>query len=856
MSAVLAITEDTDVQPAVNPAPAAPEGCPDELLRTAIAAACGRIAPLWPLASFVAVNPFLGFADRDFAATAATLRRVTGTGMLMPRAFYRDAIRAGEIGDADLAAALRRMPAVPGGPRDVEALRAAAAAPQAGRARPKAVVATVAEVLDRLASGDRHASRTAFMIDEISRWCAAYFDEGQAIWSMPGRALRPYHAWRRSMRHDRNPEAFGIRGFRAAVAAMPEDPVAAIGAVIDGLGIPGRAVEDYLFRALFDIGGWSAYVRRSGWNGGSAGAADDPLVDLMAIRLVWGYALFGDRTDEAFRTAWADAMRAAEALPLDDRLGDDPDLAVDLALHDAYETACQRRLLARFTAGRPDPAGSDGRKDVQAAFCIDVRSEVFRRALETTSDGVETIGFAGFFGFPIEYVPLGRTRGSARCPVLLAPSFMVCETVAGAAQAEADRIAGHRRNQGLFDRVWKAFRSSAVSSFTYVETMGLAFAAKIVGDSAGLTRTVPHPDAAGLDRAALDRIEPDLRPGTLGGRPTGFRPGQMVEAGAAVLKAMSLTGNFARIVLLVGHGSSTVNNPHAAGLDCGACGGHTGEANARVAAGILNDPRARAGLRDRGIDIPADTVFLPALHDTTTDEVRLYDVDRVPPQRRAELDRLRGWLGAAAALTRAERAARLGIGPSASPDRAVIARSRDWSEVRPEWGLAGNAAFVAAPRRTTAGRDFGGRVFLHSYDWRQDEGFRVLELIMTAPMVVASWINLQYFGSTVNNRAFGSGNKVLHNVVGTIGVLEGNGGDLRTGLPWQSVHDGSRFVHEPVRLSVFIDAPVEAIEGVIARHQGVRDLVENRWVHLFALDGDGPILGYAGNGNWEARSGA
>jgi uncharacterized protein YbcC (UPF0753/DUF2309 family) len=247
-------------------------------------------------------------------------------------------------------------------------------------------------------------------------------------------------------------------------------------------------------------------------------------------------------------------------------------------------------------------------------------------------------------------------------------------------------------------------------------------------------------------------------------------------------------------------------------------------------------------------------VFLPALHDTTTDEVRLYDVDRVPPQRRAELDRLRGWLGAAAALTRAERAARLGIDPSASPDRAVIARSRDWSEVRPEWGLAGNAAFVAAPRRTTAGRDFGGRVFLHSYDWRQDEDFRVLELIMTAPMVVASWINLQYFGSTVNNRAFGSGNKVLHNVVGTIGVLEGNGGDLRTGLPWQSVHDGSRFVHEPVRLSVFIDAPVEAIERVIARHQGVRDLVENRWVHLFALDGDGPILGYAGGGTWEARS--
>ena len=181
------------------------------------------------------------------------------------------------------------------------------------------------------------------------------------------------------------------------------------------------------------------------------------------------------------------------------------------------------------------------------------------------------------------------------------------------------------------------------------------------------------------------------------------------------------------------------------------------------------------------------------------------------------------------------------------------ARSRDWAQVRPEWGLAGNAAFIAAPRERTQGIDLGGRAFLHNYDWKLDAEFGVLELIMTAPMVVASWINLQYFGSTVNNRAFGSGNKVLHNVVGLLGVLEGNAGNLKVGLPWQSVHDGTRFVHEPLRLNVFIEAPEAALNRVIETHAGVRQLVDNGWVHLFRLGEDGrTIRRYAGDLRWEA----
>ncbi|MEO8011797.1 MAG: putative inorganic carbon transporter subunit DabA, partial [Dokdonella sp.] len=240
------------------------------------------------------------------------------------------------------------------------------------------------------------------------------------------------------------------------------------------------------------------------------------------------------------------------------------------------------------------------------------------------------------------------------------------------------------------------------------------------------------------------------------------------------------------------------------------------------------------------------------LHDTTTDEVTIFNREELPASHQEDLARLQPWLQSAGRAARSERAPLLKLDAGRSIDAQVIARSRDWSQVRPEWGLAGCANFIAAPRHCTAGLDLGGRSFLHSYDWRQDEGFGVLELIMSAPMVVASWISLQYYGSSVDNRAFGCGNKVLHNVVGTLGVLEGNGGDLRTGLPWQSVHDGERLIHEPLRLSVVIAAPVDAINGVMAKHASVRELVDNGWIHLFAIsDTPTTVQRCTGSLQWE-----
>ena len=309
-----------------------------------------------------------------------------------------------------------------------------------------------------------------------------------------------------------------------------------------------------------------------------------------------------------------------------------------------------------------------------------------------------------------------------------------------------------------------------------------------------------------------------------------------------MLKNMGFTDRFARLVMLCGHEGRSANNPHAAGLDCGACGGHGGAPNARVAAAVLNDAGVRAVLVRSGWNVPADTHFVPAVHDTSNDTVRILDRERVPETHRAELEALEGRLAEAGTLTRQERAKGLGIEgrPQGTLRKLLDRRARDWSEVRPEWALAGNAAFIAARRSRTRGANLAGRTFLHEYDAEADGDGSVLELILSAPVVVASWINLQYLASTVDNRRFGAGDKALHNRVGDLGVVIGNGGDLRTGLALQSVHaPNGEWYHEPLRLQVFVETSPALLDEALEKLPGVRELVDNGWVRLFAISPPG-----------------
>lgn len=251
----------------------------------------------------------------------------------------------------------------------------------------------------------------------------------------------------------------------------------------------------------------------------------------------------------------------------------------------------------------------------------------------------------------------------------------------------------------------------------------------------------------------------------------------------------------------------------------------------------MNQADVRAELAERGINIPADTVFIGGLHNTTTDEVTLFDTDAADAKVIASL---RTAVDQAGIYCATERSARLGGSEYYKNLIAgVRSRSRDWSQVRPEWALAGNAAFIVAPRAWTTKANLESRAFLHDYSAAADPEAAVLENIIGGPLVVGSWINLQYYGSATDNVHFGSGHKSIHNVVGGIGVALGNEYDLRPGLPFQSVHSGEKLIHEPLRLYACIATDPEVLDGILSRQEHVRQLVENGWIHLIALGKDG-----------------
>jgi len=790
-------------------------------------AACTKVAPVWPLESFVAVNPYFGLRSETFHEVAQSMAEVAGARTTMPLTWYAQAFDEGRITESDIDAALAET----GLQVDRRALLRALADPQAHTFVADPSVPTVAEVAAQLTDRDWEG----LLSERVGAWAASYFDDGQAIWRAAPEGT-PYASWRAEATLDRTPEVMGLRGFRKAVAALPANPLAAATEALERLAVPATGRQRYLHRLLMRVGGWSAYAAREVWDRKLYdNEDDDTLFELLAVLLGTEVALYEVLAERGIGKAWAEARATLEGqpAPLDEAL------ARELVMQRALELANDRQLIARFQP-HPRPERSE-RPRVQAIFCIDVRSEVFRRHFEAAGEGVETLGFAGFFAFPISYRKLGHTRSANQCPVLLTPGHEVEETLPDALATQA--AVEQRGLRRAVSRAWTTFKMGAVSCFSFVGPVGLAYLPKLLTDGFGVTRPVAHPDVDGLDRADSEARGPDLE---------GIPLDDRVELAAGALGAMSLTDGFARLVLIAGHGSTTVNNPHASGLDCGACGGRTGEANARVTAATLNDPAVRGALVERGITIPEDTVFVACQHDTTTDRMTVFDRAAIPESHRAELSEVEGWLADAGVATRAERAERLYVDGS-DTDRAVLARSRDWAQTRPEWALAGCSAFVVAPRERTQTLDLGGRSFLHSYEWDQDEGFGVLELIMTAPMVVASWINLQYYASTVDNRVFGAGNKTLHNVVGGVGVVEGNGGDLRVGLPWQSVHDGEKLQHEPLRLNVVIEAPIDAMDAIIEKHELVRDLLDNGWLHLFAMDGEGQIAHrYAGGGEWTA----
>jgi uncharacterized protein YbcC (UPF0753/DUF2309 family) len=338
----------------------------------------------------------------------------------------------------------------------------------------------------------------------------------------------------------------------------------------------------------------------------------------------------------------------------------------------------------------------------------------------------------------------------------------------------------------------------------------------------------------------------------------GFSLDEQVGFVSQALRSIGLTRNFSRFVLLVGHGSSSENNPYESALDCGACGGNHGLVSARVLAQMANKKEVRRKLRTQGIDIADDAWFVAVLHNTTTDELELNDLDHIPSTHIFYIDRLRNGLLAASRLCAQERLPSLQIKPKprepAVAYREVERNAMDWSQVRPEWGLSRNAYIVIGRRSLTRDMSLEGRSFLHSYDYRQDPRQRLLENIITGPLVVAQWINMEHYFSTVDNERFGSSSKVYHNVAGRFGVMTGGLSDLRTGLPSQTVLDKGMPYHEPLRLITLIEAPLEFAQNAIESVVAVKNLVANDWIRLLVIDPVKQTVYTYNKGQWDAQA--
>ncbi|MDX1349391.1 MAG: DUF2309 domain-containing protein [Putridiphycobacter sp.] len=800
--------------------------------KTAVDAACAKIAPSWSLENMVAVNPYMGMSHQSFSSAANAYHKMAKIDLLMPMTFYLQLKTEGKIQHDDIEAAL-----IKNGHNDTtvnEFIETASSIEDNPLAEKEFFVKTVAETLCDISGNDWRS----FILDRISNWAAAYFDKGQSFWKTTNQHDSMYAAWLADAIVDRSPSIMGLKNFTTELKRAPKNQEEAINLALDSLNISKENIDTYLHALLLKFGGWASYAAGIDWDNNLYGGTKTNLESFLAILLIWEMCLLKTHNNSELKSKWeANLSQIADHKNMQQF---NRRIAINLIFQDALDFSRERELLKQFNANIPLDFNV-GRPKAQAIFCIDVRSEIYRRQLEQVDRNIETIGFAGFFGFPISIKGIGQSEGTNQCPALIPSGPIVQETLSNNTKQE---LARNRRLAGYqIDKFWKRFKTGAISGFSFVSPMGLYYIFKLITDSFGITRPSANPNTNRLTKKELAQKTVDV---------STIAIEDQVAMAKGALTGMGLTKNFAPIVLITGHGSDTVNNPHATGLDCGACGGHSGAGNAMTAEVVLNNPKIRDILATEGIEIPADTYFIAALHNTTTDNITILSEHLVPESHQAHLESLKKDLSKASSATRHERATRMAIKTNANTDQSVIARSKDWSTVRPEWGLAGCNAFVIAPRQRTASISLDGKSFLHNYSWENDHNFNVLESIMTAPMVVTSWINLQYYASTVDNQNFGSGNKNLHNVKGGFGVLEGGSGDLRIGLAMQSVHDGETYQHIPYRLKVIIEAPTTAINQILTKHKNVKALFDNEWIGLLTLNADGKIeKRYTKNLNWE-----
>jgi hypothetical protein len=720
--------------------------------------------------------------------------------------------------------------------------------------------------------------------DLLIRFTSSFLDQGFASWPLPDRRAGYFRSFLEIYRRPGGPPDRWLRGLATElqrIASLRMGPLDSIAESLDLLGVDDQ--ELFMTRSLLALRGWAGMIWQMEQRADRAvqPASAGSLIEFLAVRLVLDRLAAAHVAREALgfagplaqvrdaarraipeRPSFSVDQRAFVVFQLAQVLGWDPLTLWKLApagwdqllreieafsgverrrvFQLAYERRFVTRTLDAVAARVSEPAERVATPEFQALFCLDEREESMRRHLEEVAPHCETFGAAGFFNIPIYYRGAADAHFMPLAPVVIRPQHYVREDVVYTLEELHRRRARTRQVLGTATHQMhvgsRSFAGGAFLAALFGPLANFPLVARILFPrltsrirriAGSFVRTPP------LTQLQLERSAPE--PGPERGH-LGFSVPEMAAIVERLLRDIGLTSRFAPLVLVCGHGSSSLNNPHGSAYNCGACGGGMGGPNARSFAQMANDPRIRELLKGQGIHVPSGTWFVGGLHNTCNDGVTWFDLERLPPSHKDDFARAVAAFDEARCRNAHERCRRFESAPlHLSPEAAlrhVEGRSEDLAQTRPECGHATNAICIVGRRERIRGLFLDRRAFLTSYDPTQDDAqSTILTRLLSAAVPVCAGINLEYYFSYVDPAGFGCSTKLPHNVTSLLGVMDGAASDLRTGLPWQMVE-----IHEPVRLLFIIEATPEALTGIMERNESIGRLIRNRWVLAAVLD--------------------
>lgn len=578
--------------------------------------------------------------------------------------------------------------------------------------------------------------------------------------------------------------------------------------------------EQYLFDQQFSHRGWSGMVA-------TLETMPQSLLDRRAISLhdlvVFELLLELDALDAERGSNWQPLARQVQDPPVD-LFAPAPlsELNEVLSLwQDAFEWSYYDEVLAGIAVTKKKPRRYRTSKSFQAILCIDERECSLRRYLEDIDPYCETFGTPGFFGVEFYFKPKNAVFYDKLCPAPVTPKHLIRE--------ESTKHVS--RQELLYHPAAHTWLRGALMTFSLGVMAGVRLFQNLFFPrmSPAISNAFAH-----MNRYAKLKIE-NRDPGHMeNGLQVGFTVEEMTTRVESVLRSIGLVRNFARIIYIVAHGSSSANNPHHGAHDCGACSGRPGSVNAKVFAFMANHPEVRRRLAAKWIRIPEETVFVGALHDTASDRIEFYNDTRPGEMAHTAHRRYSATFERALELNAKERSRRFAsIKTKREPEevhRDIAERSVSMFEPRPELGHGTNTLCVVGERHLTKGLFLDRRAFLNSYDHKLDPEGRILAGVMRPLGPVCGGINLEYYFSRVDNHKLGAGTKLPHNVMGLIGVANSSDGDLRPGLPWQMIE-----VHDPVRLLILVEHFPDVVLKAIQSSREMYEWYLNEWVHLVAV---------------------